>query len=317
MVAGIGLLCVLFLAIGLWLHGQVRAMFPHAVAIVDMEERGTVRATASAKPQGTPIAAPVSPTNNVHAKQVLLPNDSTSAALVRAIERREPQSETVTNVLLLLDGDVYIVSKTDEQLQYFAVNTATLVPVENNGWTTLGQSYQMGGIACLINTINQFWDLDIQTYVFVNSTALWSASDHMGGWSVTLSANEANAMNQALHTAYAPEETILWTGGLEAYSKLHTDGTALDHWRKAVGGIAAEAKETHRQQYLWKAITNSISTNATLQELYQLQQLFFEEPSGKVSWLPQEGAWMLVDGIQVQDADAAKEQRRLKELMHR
>ena len=180
-----------------------------------------------------------------------------------AIYAREKIDETVDNILLVLDGSFYLISDNSEKLQLVALNPAILLPVQGYGWTTLAASYGLGGLPCVINTINQAFELDINQYVFMNSEAIWQLSDKMGGLTVALTTAEATELNRLLGTAYTAEETVMWTGGLQAYTKLTIDGDAIAHWQAVCHAIMNKAKAEKQTKQLLKAARSSLSANVS------------------------------------------------------
>lgn len=99
------------------------------------------------------------------------------SAIPTAIYAQEKIDEAVDNILLALDGGFYLISKNQEKIRLIAINPALLVPVQGYGWTSLAASYELGGLPCVINTINQAFGLDINQYIFMNSEAIWQVSD--------------------------------------------------------------------------------------------------------------------------------------------
>lgn len=112
-------------------------------------------------------------------------------------------------------------------------------------------------------------------------------------------------LNRLLGTAYTAGETVMWTGGLEAYTKLTVDGDAIEHWQKVCNVVIDKAKTENRRVQLVKAVSNNVSTNLTFSELKAIDQSVLQNQDIRQYQFPEEGEYKLLDGEMVLDVDLA------------
>lgn len=137
--------------------------------------------------------------------------DLTSDSLLTAENEKIPIYETgrlskyVTSVLLVVqDGHTVSTVKQADAIMLFSYNEATQkisalsmlrdswVPVEGHDFARLSDAYSFGGMGLLINTINDYYELDIQNYAVVGTEEMKSIIDHMGGIQAKLTQEEAD-----------------------------------------------------------------------------------------------------------------------------
>lgn len=288
------------------IYGEISPIFHSMVAVVepDDQERAVIAASGiQEKPQLSLLeeSVPVTTSQTDFALQSSFNIEAFS--IPTAIYAREKIDETVDNILLVLDGSFYLISDNSEKLQLVALNPAILLPVQGYGWTTLAASYGLGGLPCVINTINQAFELDINQYVFMNSEAIWQLSDKMGGLTVALTTAEATELNRLLGTAYTAEETVMWTGGLQAYTKLTIDGDAIAHWQAVCHAIMNKAKAEKQTKQLLKAARSSLSANVSFFTLKAIGEELLQNPNLEQYSFPKTGAYKLLEGEMVLDVD--------------
>ena len=319
LIAGISIGLVLFLA-ALTVYWQLSPMFRNTVAIVEQDAHDLVeieKVQKQEKPDLTILEGTQEVTTVLADFDLKGISTQSASAIPTAIFAQEKIDTQVDNILLVLDGKFYLISYNDtQQIKLFAINPVMLVPVQGYGWTSLMNGYEMGGLSCVINTLNQVFALDINQYVFVNSEGLWQISDQMGGLSIELSAAEAAELNRLLGTAYSAGETVMWTGGLQAYTKLTVDGDAIEHWQKVCNAVIDKAKIENRRSQLIKAVSSNISTNLTFSELKTIGKSVLQNQEIVQYQFPKEGEYKLLDGELVLDVDLATSSRYLQKMIY-
>ena len=319
LIAGISIGLVLFLA-ALAVYWQLSPMFRNTVAIVEQDAHDLVeieKVQKQEKPDLTILEGTQEVTTVLTDFDLKGISTQSASAIPTAIFAQEKIDTQVDNILLVLDGKFYLISYNDtQQIKLFAINPVMLVPVQGYGWTRLMNGYEMGGLSCVINTLNQVFALDINQYVFVNSEGLWQISDQMGGLSIELSAAEAAELNRLLGTAYSAGETVMWTGGLQAYTKLTVDGDAIEHWQKVCNAVIDKAKIENRRSQLIKAVSSNISTNLTFSELKTIGKSVLQNQGIVQYQFPKEGEYKLLDGELVLDVDLAASSRYLHKQIY-
>lgn len=314
----IGMACLLllfFLMTGVVIYGEISPIFHSTVAVVEADEQDLAVLAVSSmqeKPQLSLLEEGASVTTN----QTDFGFHADASSIPTAIYARDKIEEDVDNILLVLDGSFYLISNQPEKMQLVALDPTMLLPVQGYGWTSLLNSYEVGGLSCVINTLNQAFELDINQYIFVNSEGLWQVSDRMGGLSIELSAAEAAELNRLLGTAYSAGEAVMWTGGLQAYTKLTVDGDAIEHWQKVCNAVIDKAKAENRRSQLIKAVSSNVSTNLTFSELKTIGQNVLQN-QGIVQYpFPEKGEYKLLDGKLVLDVDLAAGSRYLHKQIY-
>lgn len=318
----IGMACLLllfFLMAGAVIYGEISPIFHSTVAVVEADEQDlAVLAVASMqeKPQLSLLEEGASVTTSQTDFALQRSFHADASSIPTAIYAREKIEEDVDNILLVLDGSFYLISDHPEKMQLVALESTTLLPVQGYGWTTLTASYELGGLPCVINTINQAFDLDINQYVFMNSEAIWQVSDKMGGLTVALTAAEASELNRLLGTAYTAGETVMWTGGLQAYTKLTVDGDAIAHWQTVCHAIVNKAKAEKQTKQLWKAARSSLSSNVSFFTLKAIGEELLQNSSLTQYNFPKTGAYKLLEGETVLDVDLNAGRTELHALLY-
>lgn len=314
----IGMACLLllfFLMTGVVIYGEISPIFHSTVAVVEADEQDLAVLAVSSmqeKPQLSLLEEGASVTTN----QTDFGFHADASSIPTAIYAREKIEEDVDNILLVLDGSFYLISNQPEKMQLVALDPTMLLPVQGYGWTSLLNSYEVGGLSCVINTLNQAFELDINQYIFVNSEGLWQVSDRMGGLSIELSAAEAAELNRLLGTAYTAGETVMWTGGLQAYTKLTVDGDAIAHWQAVCHAIMNKAKAEKQTKQLWKAARSSLSANVSFFTLKAIGEELLQNPSLTQYNFPKTGAYKLLEGETVLDMDLNAGRNELHALLY-
>lgn len=317
--AAISLLLLILIIVCAAVYGEIAPIFHGIVAVVEPDEQD-LAVIAAAGMQEKPQLSLLEENELVTTSQTDFDLQSASSvnvsAIPTAIYAQEKIDEAVDNILLALDGGFYLISKNPEKIRLIAINPALLVPVQGYGWTSLAASYELGGLPCVINTINQAFGLDINQYIFMNSEAIWQVSDKMGGLTIVLSADEAAELNRLLGTAYTAGETVMWTGGLQAYTKLTVDGDAIEHWQSVCTAIMNKAKAEKQTKQLVKAIRSSLSTNVSFFTLKDIGEALLQNQRLEQYTFPKAGEYKLLDGSLVLDVDLASGQEILYALLY-
>lgn len=298
-------------------------MFRSNIAIVEMDKDDKAEIAQlqqSAKPVLIPADIPDDATrsSDIPVRKSSLTGQAVTT-IPTAVYAQKSIDETVDNILLMLDGQFYLLSynKVQGRTLLVTINSAVLQPVYGYGWATLADSYELGGLPCVINTLNQSLELDIQKYIFVNSAGLWAVADRMGGLPLTLSKAEAAELNHLMGTAYTADENTMWTGGLQVYTQLTVDGDAIAHWQKACNTLIDKAKREKQLSQFMKAAGNNISTNLSASEFKFFSQQFLQNQSIERSAFPFTSTQMyLTNGTLVLDADLSANRQVLKRLLY-
>ena len=319
LIVGIFIGLALLLAV-LAVYWQLAPMFRNTVAIVEQDAQDLAeieKVQEQEKPDLTILEEMQEVTTALADFDLKGISTQSISAIPTAIFAQEKIDEKVDNILLVLDSKFYLVSYSDTQpIKLFAIHPALLLPVQGYGWTSLLNGYEMGGLPCVINTLNQTFALDINQYIFVNSEGLWQVSDQMGGLSLELSTAEAAELNRLLGTAYTAGETVMWTGRLEAYTKLTVDGDVIEHWQKVCNAVIDKAKTENRRVQLVKAVSNNVSTNLTFSELKAIGQSVLQNQDIRQYQFPEEGEYKLLDGEMVLDVDLAASRGYLQKKLY-
>ncbi len=86
----------------------------------------------------------------------------------------------------------------EQRLTVVALASKTMVDVEGYGQKSLGEAYALGGPGLLVNTINQNFGLDLQSYACTDAHSLAAMIDLLGGIPIELTPSEASYINDAL-----------------------------------------------------------------------------------------------------------------------
>ena len=143
-----------------------------------------------------------------------------------------------------------------------------LVPMNRNGdnWNRINVLHRIGGPGRAINMINYLFSLDIQRYVVLRFSSVITLTDIFGGLELSLTAAEANRLNNIFTSREEPFELI--------YEPL-TEGPNLLNGRqvlaysrlRAIGGDFARGV---RQRYVMQALTEQAMTTRNFREIMSL-----------------------------------------------
>lgn len=310
-------------------YSMTAPMFEDSVAIVaaDAEENlkieqqlQTVQPVLEILPEPMPDAAVnVFTTETALQYQQRPAHTQTKHEIPSVIFATEPIDTAVRNCLVVLDEDFYLVSQntnSKKDIKVIAIDGDWFVPIQGYGWTSLRQGYAYGSLPCVVNTLNQVLELDIATYIFMNSEGVWQVSDRMGGLTIELTQQEADALNQQLGTAYVAGETVMWSGGLAAYTKLTVDGDAMQHWKTACNAIIDKAKAEKNVRQLFYALQRNLTTNASVSSLEAIGRHALSAEEVTLHHIPSEGTRAQLDGVPVLQTDIAAERARLHQLIY-
>lgn len=309
----------------LLLYFWISSSFGEAIAIVEPDEADIAEIHAVQKKE-KPEMKPTENTDQYAVAATALElqgiSGHTATDIPSAIFKQEKIDNEVDNILCVIDGVFYLVSynqaDNQEKLQVILLHPTLLLPVQGYGWATLADAYEMGGLPCVINTLNQSFELDINQYIFLNSEGIWHVSDRLCGLALDLSQKEADALNQLMNTAYTAGENIMWTGGLQVYTRLTVDGDAIKHWQQACNAIIDKAKKEKQTKTLLKAILHNMSTNLPISEMIHVGKTILQDPNLNQYDFPQKGTYMVTEtGDPVLDMDLEDGQKELHRLLYR
>ena len=229
----------------------------------------------TAKPPVTTAKPPVTsppPTEPVYTApdSTEVPHELPSTGIYR-IAKMDPDVE---NILLIgLDTrNPYAFEGRSDTMMILSFNKKTgevklvsllrdiLVPITGHGWNRLNSAYAFGGAALCINTINDYFGLDIQKYATVNFACVVILIDKCGGVDIELSASEVNYIKEG--TGSEPES--LGNG------RYHLTGDeALRHMSNR-SSIGADFDRTSRQRAVLTAIYTKLRSEKTLNEIMDI-----------------------------------------------
>ena len=182
-------------------------------------------------------------------------------------------SKYVTSVLLVVqDGHTSSKPKQADAVILFSYNEATQkisvlsmlrdcwVPVEGHGFARLADAYAIGGTGLLVNTINDYFSLDIRNYAVVGTEEMKSIIDHMGGINANLTAEEA---------AYL---------GLEEGETILNGSSAIKYALDRTSGGNGDFSRTERQRKLISAFIKEMRNHFDDEEgMIDLQKFIFAD----------------------------------------
>ena len=93
---------------------------------------------------------------------------------------------------------IFLVSynQLEQKFSIVALPRDMLLPTHEYGWKRVGGIYATGGIGLLINTINDCFDLGVQSYVYTGTEELAKLADTVKGVPATLTEAEAAYINE-------------------------------------------------------------------------------------------------------------------------
>ena len=78
-----------------------------------------------------------------------------------------------------------------------------LVPIAGHGWNRLNSAYPYDGVGLTVNTVNQLFGLDVQSFVVIDFNGTNDFLDYIGGVDISLTAEEAAYYSEATGKEYA------------------------------------------------------------------------------------------------------------------
>lgn len=137
----------------------------------------------------------------------------------------------------------------EKKIKLTSIMRDTLVNIPGKGYDKLTHAYAYGGPELAISTINSNFDLNITDYITVDFFSLAKIIDFFGGFEITLTNKEANAMNKALNEINKIENLPYGTDYVESSeSPITLNGRQTVSYariRKTVGG---DFERTERQR---------------------------------------------------------------------
>lgn len=130
------------------------------------------------------------------------------------------------------------------------------VPVEGHDWGKLNSTYALDGIGLTVNTVNQLFGLDIQSFVIIDFGGTKDFIDYVGGVDIYLTKEEAECYK-------------LWNMGDFSEGMTHMDGKmALSHMRNREVGY--DFGRTARQRDVITSLLKKIVTEKNVTEIYDI-----------------------------------------------
>ena len=178
------------------------------------------------------------------------------------IYKKAPISEDIVNILIIgVDSteattsggrtDTMIVASYNRKkgvVNLVSMMRDSFVPIEDHGWNRLNTGYFFGGIGLCINTINDVFLLDIQSYVMVDFASLPKLINSIGGIEVELSKAEADYYNEFFGWSLSEGKVVL------------NGKQALEHARNRSIGNSDFARTSRQRDLLMRIINKMLNT---------------------------------------------------------
>ncbi|MBO4791193.1 MAG: LCP family protein [Clostridia bacterium] len=234
-------------------------------------------AATSSSPQGTTAKPPVTtarpPVTTAKPEPVYTPPESTEvphALPSTGIYRVARMDPDVENILLIgldtrnpyaFDGRsdcmiVFSFNKKTGDVKLISLLRDILVPISGHGWNRLNSAYAFGGAALCINTINDYFGLDIQKYATVNFACVVILIDKCGGVDLELTEVERQHIGGELQS--------LGNG------KYHLNGNQAKAYMSDRSTIGADFDRTQRQRNVLMALYSKLMSEKKLSEILNI-----------------------------------------------
>lgn len=191
------------------------------------------------------------------------------------IYKRTQKDEDVVNILVMgtdsrditMDrgrSDTMIVfsyNKKEGTVKMVSLLRDSLVPIEGHGWNRINTAYAFDGVGLAVNTVNQLYSLDIQSFVVIDFNGVKNFIDYIGGVDVELTQEEAD-----LYHAYGQGDFAAGVNHLNA-------SQALTHMRNRE--IGSDFGRTQRQRQVLMAVIKTIVTEKSITEIYDILNYAF------------------------------------------
>lgn len=179
-----------------------------------------------------------------------------------------------TDVMLLVSYN-----KSQGTLKLLSFMRDSYVKLEGVGNNRLNTCYHFGGMGLLINTINDTFDLDIQSYATLAFSEFRTLVDAFGGVDLTLTKAEASWINQGSRTGRVKSGENIHLNGDQAllYARDRRSGGSdyarTDRQRKLVEALYSQARSNMNVATALELIDfaeDYVRTNLTLDQVTQL-----------------------------------------------
>lgn len=131
-----------------------------------------------------------------------------------------------------------------------------LVPIEDHDWNRLNTAYAFGGAGLAINTMNDLFGLDLQSFVVIDLTGAAEFIDKIGGVDVNLTQAEVD-----YYSIFIDQELVV---GMN-----HMDSTlAMTHMRNR--STDNDFGRARRQRDVLTAVMKKITTEMSLSQITEL-----------------------------------------------
>ncbi|MBQ7012187.1 MAG: LCP family protein [Clostridia bacterium] len=185
-------------------------------------------------------------------------NSNVINILVMGTDTRDPTLERGRSDTMIIVS----YNKTTGSVKLTSLMRDSLVPIEYCDWDRISSAYAYGGVGLAINTVNQVFDMDIQSFVLIDFNGVRNFIDHIGGVDVYLTAEEAEYY-VSTHTYWKLSEGV---------NHLNSD-QALMHMRNRT--IGSDFERTRRQRDVMTAVVQSVFKERSLTEIYGIVDYTF------------------------------------------
>ncbi len=132
----------------------------------------------------------------------------------------------------------------------------SLVPIEDHGWNRLNTAYAFGGAGLAINTMNDLFGLDLQSFVVVDFTGAAEFIDKLGGVDVNLTQAEVDYYSQ-----FIKQELVVGVNHMNSrLAMAHMQNRTTDN----------DFGRARRQRDVITAVMKKITTEMSLSEITEL-----------------------------------------------
>ncbi len=132
----------------------------------------------------------------------------------------------------------------------------SLVPIEDHGWNRLNTAYAFGGAGLAINTMNDLFGLDLQSFVVVDFTGAAEFIDKLGGVDVNLTQAEVDYYSQFIN-----QELVVGVNHINSrLAMAHMQNRTTDN----------DFGRARRQRDVITAVMKKITTEMSLSEITEL-----------------------------------------------
>ncbi|MBO4321464.1 MAG: LCP family protein [Clostridia bacterium] len=172
--------------------------------------------------------------------------------LLIGLDTRDPSSFSGRSDCMI----ILSYNKKNGEVKLVSLLRDMLIPISGYGWNRLNSAYAFGGAALCINTINEYFGLDIQKYVTINFNGVVTLIDKCGGVDLALTQEEL------AYIGGGPVESL--GGGM-----YHLTGTqAKSHMSNR--HVGTDFDRTNRQRTVLLALYRKLLSEKSLSEILDI-----------------------------------------------